>query len=145
MSTTRGPRVRPPYLAVSLTRLYMPVIPYFWIKSTISFNSCTHSKYATSGWYPASTSVSKAVITIAWAPPHKSTCSPNQSVSTSSLNVVCNTPGRVLPIACGFRPRLSSFSETDDELEARVLHVGRLSAPLDAVTDNCNSLILYGS
>src|SRR4051812_35369440 len=48
LSTTRGPRVSPPYRAVSLTRLYMPVRPYFCTRSVISFSSCRHSKYATS-------------------------------------------------------------------------------------------------
>ncbi len=33
------------------------------------------------------------------APPQRSACSPNQSVSTSSLNVVWISPARALPIA----------------------------------------------
>src|SRR5439155_10140881 len=33
---TIGPLVKPPYLAVSLTLLHIPLIPYFWIRSTIN-------------------------------------------------------------------------------------------------------------
>ena len=57
--TTRGPRVTSPYSAVLEIEYRMLAIPPSYIRSTISFSSCKHSKYAISGSYPASTSVSK--------------------------------------------------------------------------------------
>src|SRR2546430_3955125 len=53
-------------------------------RSTISFSSCMHSKYAISGWYPASTSVSNPLLWTDEMPPHSTTCSPKRSVSVSS-------------------------------------------------------------
>src|SRR5271169_2370912 len=56
-----------------------------------------HSKYATSGWYPAFTSVSNPALISSLTPPHSTACSPNKSVSVSSVNVVSSTPARVQP------------------------------------------------
>ena len=64
----------------------------------MSFISCRHSKYAASGWYPAATSVSKPALISSETPPHSTACSPNRSVSVSSLNVVFRTPARVAPM-----------------------------------------------
>jgi hypothetical protein len=72
------------------------------MRSTMSFISFTHSKYATSGWYPASTSVSNDAFMSSLMPPQRMTCSPNQSVSTSSANVVLITPARVAPTPCAY-------------------------------------------
>ena len=86
-------------MRVSLTRFHMPFIPYLWIMSTMSLSSCRTSKYAISGWYPASTRVSNEFCTMDAHPPQRSACSPNQSVSTSSLNVVLMRPALALPMA----------------------------------------------
>src|SRR5215210_5845127 len=72
----------------------MPPMPCSYIRSTMSLSSCRHSKYADSGWYPASTNVSKPACTNAVRPPHSTTCSPNRSVSVSSSKVVSSTPAR---------------------------------------------------
>jgi hypothetical protein len=55
---TRFPRVRSPYSAVFEIEWRIPVMPFSYIRSTISFSSCRHSKYASRGSYPASTRVS---------------------------------------------------------------------------------------
>src|SRR6185437_3164113 len=81
--TTRGPRDRPPYSAVSLTEYHMQARPPSYIRSTISLSSCRHSKYAISGWYPASVSTSNPVCTSRDMPPHSTLCSPKRSVSVS--------------------------------------------------------------
>src|SRR5690606_42005477 len=39
-------------------------------------------------------------------------------------------------------PSCTSFPEADYDIYPRVLHVGRLSAPLNTEADNCDSLIL---
>ena len=65
----------------------------------MSFISFRHSKYAISGWYPASTRVSKPAFTSSEMPPQRTACSPKRSVSTSSANVVRMTPARVEPTA----------------------------------------------
>ena len=65
----------------------------------MSFSSCITSKYASSGWYPASTRVSNPALTSDEMPPQSTACSPKRSVSVSSANVVSNTPARVPPIA----------------------------------------------
>ncbi len=75
----------------------MFVKPPSYIKSTINFNSCKHSKYAISGRYPPSVNVSKPAFTSAVTPPQSTACSPNKSVSVSSWNVVSITPARVHP------------------------------------------------
>ena len=63
----------------------------------MSLSSCMHSKYADSGWYPASTRVSYPALMRAVTPPQRMVCSPKRSVSVSSLNVVVSTPARVHP------------------------------------------------
>jgi hypothetical protein len=45
-----GPTDIAPHLAVSEIRARMPLRPARCIRSTMNFNSCTHSKYAISGW-----------------------------------------------------------------------------------------------
>ena len=42
--TTRGPRVRSPYFAVSETENRMPAIPLSYMRSQMSFSSWRHSK-----------------------------------------------------------------------------------------------------
>ena len=64
----------------------------------MSFTSCSVSKYADSGWYPASTSVSNELRISSTSPPQSTTCSPKRSVSVSSWNVVSSTPPRVAPM-----------------------------------------------
>ncbi len=64
----------------------------------ISFSSCRHSKYAISGWYPASTRVSNPERISSEIPPHSTICSPKRSVSVSSLKVVSMIPARAAPI-----------------------------------------------
>ena len=96
--TTRGPDTKSPHCAVSETEYLIFSSPPSYIRSTISFSSCKHSKYASSGWYPASTNVSNPAFTSAVTPPQSTACSPNKSVSVSSLNVVSNTPALVAPI-----------------------------------------------
>jgi hypothetical protein len=95
----RGPRVTSPYSAVSLIEYRMPPMPCSYMRSTMSFSSCRHSKYADSGWYPASTKVSNPAWTSAVTPPQSTTCSPKRSVSVSSSKVVSSTPARVPPMA----------------------------------------------
>ena len=46
---TRVPRVRSPYSAVLEIESRIPVMPFSYIRSTISFSSCRHSKYARRG------------------------------------------------------------------------------------------------
>ena len=46
---TRFPRVRSPYSAVFEIDSRMPVMPFSYMRSTISFSSCKHSKYASRG------------------------------------------------------------------------------------------------
>ena len=47
--TTRGPRVRSPYSAVSEIENRSFAMPPSYMRSTISLSSCRHSKYAISG------------------------------------------------------------------------------------------------
>ena len=68
------------------------------MRSMISFSSWRHSKYAISGWYPASTSVSNPLRISSEIPPQSTVCSPNRSVSVSSLKVVSMMPGFAQPI-----------------------------------------------
>ena len=78
----------------------------------MSFSSCIHSKYASSGWYPASTSVSNPALTKAEAPPHNTACSPKRSVSVSSAKVVSRTPPLPPPIPLAYaRATFSAFFE----------------------------------
>ena len=44
LSMTRGPRVTSPYSAVSEMEYRMPAIPCSYMRSTMSFSSCRHSK-----------------------------------------------------------------------------------------------------
>ena len=77
----------------------MPLIPASLIKSTISFNSCRHSKVR---HFRLITRLDQRFSYPAWmsavAPPQSTACSPNKSVSVSSLKVVSITPARVPPI-----------------------------------------------
>src|SRR5215469_11316258 len=99
---SRGPRVYPPYSAVSDTDQYILEMPPSYIRSTISFISWRHSKYAASGWYPASTRVANPALISSETPPQSTACSPNRSVSVSSLNVVFSTPARVPPMPLAY-------------------------------------------
>ncbi|COW92880.1 Uncharacterised protein [Mycobacterium tuberculosis] len=45
---------------------------------------------------------SNPALTNSSVPPHNTVCSPNRSVSVSSLNVVLMTPARVPPIALAY-------------------------------------------
>ena len=69
------------------------------MRSTINFTSWTVSKYAISGSYPASTRVSYPFLISSTSQPQKTVCSPNKSVSTSSLNVVSIIPDLPPPTA----------------------------------------------
>src|SRR2546427_52323 len=87
-------------------------------------------------------------------PPQRMTCSPNQSVSTSSLNVVLMTPERddvgvarrVGGLADGeavllrLGPRLRPGLEADDDLVARVAQVLRVRVALRPVADDRDGL-----
>jgi hypothetical protein len=48
------------------------------------------------------------------------------------------------PVAVGLSllPRLAALAKADNYVKTRILHVGRLSAPLDAVAYYCNRLVL---
>ncbi|SKX30485.1 Uncharacterised protein [Mycobacteroides abscessus subsp. massiliense] len=76
----------------------MRAMPPSYIRSTISLSSCSTSKYAISGAYPASTMTSNPVLTSSSVPPQSTACSPNRSVSVSSLKSVLMTPARVPPM-----------------------------------------------
>src|SRR5438132_484756 len=79
-------------------------------------------------------------------PPQRMTCSPNQSVSTSSLNVVLMTPARVGGLADGeavllrLGPRLRPGLEADDDLVTRVAKVLRVRVALRPVADDRDGL-----
>jgi len=82
---------------------YQPEIAYFEVLHELKLIVDMIQRYGIAGMYrrvsetarygglvkgPASTSVSNAFMNIEAEPPHRSACSPNQSVSTSSLKVV---------------------------------------------------------
>ena len=72
--------------------------PPLLIRSTISFISWMHSKYAISGSYPASTRVSNPAFISSVTPPQSTACSPKRSVSVSSLKVVSRIPALPAPM-----------------------------------------------
>ena len=80
------------------------------IRSTMSFISWQHSKYAISGWYPASTRVSNPALMRWETPPQRTACSPKRSVSVSSLNDVTKMPALPAPMAAAYARATFSLS-----------------------------------
>ena len=80
----------------------MPAMPSSYMRSTISFTSWRHSKYAISGLVAGVDQRLEPGLHERVRPPQSTTCSPNRSVSVSSANVVSMTPARVPPMASAY-------------------------------------------